>query len=206
MPSVVDIANRALSHTGTDQSIVSLDEKSKEARICARWYEASRDQLLRAFPWNFAQRRVTLASIANPPTDWAFQYRYPTNCLVLHDVYAEGDWHPGRQGHGRDLPAWQVASTGDGGRVILTVIENAQATYTARVEDPNLLPPDFAQALEFTLAANIAMPMANDVNLADFLATRARAAMEAAMANSLNEAVEPAEAEAPWTLDRIGGA
>src|SRR5690554_4100736 len=100
MPSVVDIANRALSHTGTDQSIVSLDERSKEARICARWYEPSRDQLLRAFPWNFAQRRVTLAAISEPPTGWAHQYRYPTSCLVLHEVYGKGDWFPGRQGHG----------------------------------------------------------------------------------------------------------
>ncbi|GAA0567463.1 hypothetical protein ACFQH5_15685 [Halomonas salifodinae] len=205
MPSVVDICNRALSHTGTDQTIASLEEKSKEARLCARWYEAARDQLLRTFPWNFAQRRVALATLGDAPVGWDYQYRYPTDCLDMQNVYVEGNWFPGRKGNDLNREPWTVSSTGDGGRVILTNMEQARATYTAKVTDPNLFPPDFVTALEFALAANISMPLVNDPELSNWLYQRARGALDDAMAGNLGEAHDPDHPEAPWTLDRIGG-
>lgn len=206
MPSVIDICNRALSHTGTDQAIASLEEKSKEARICARWYEASRDQVLRAFAWNFAQRRVTLADMGDPPTGWDFRYRYPTDCVDLQVVYQAGNHRPASDTYGLDLAPFQVASSGDGGRVILTNLADAEATYTAQVTDPNLFPRDFAACLELSLAASIAMPMTADPKLADYLGQRAERALNEAMAANLNEAEMNYHPDAAWVRDRFGGA
>lgn len=206
MPSVIDICNRALSHTGTDQAIASLGEKSKEARVCARWYEPSRDQLLRTFAWNFAQRREKLADMGEAPTGWQYRYRYPTDCIDLQRVIQAGNYHPGMEMDGIDMAVFRIASSGDGGRVILTNIEQAEAIYTARVEDPNLFPADFVVALEMTLAANIAMPMVAQPQLTDYLANKARAALSEAMAANLNEGHSPDQPDAEWVRDRFGGA
>ncbi len=206
MPSIVDICNRALSHTGTDQAIASLSEKSKEARVCARWYEPIRDQLLRTFAWNFAQRQVLLASMGDVPTGWQYRYRYPTDCVDLQRVFQSGNYHPGIEDDGLEMAPFKIASDGEGGRVILTDIEQAEALYTARVDDPNLFPADFVVALELTLAANIAMPMLAQPKISDYLANKARQALSEAMAANLNEGHYPNHPDAEWVRDRFGGA
>ena len=206
MPSIVDICNRALSHTGTDQAIASLSEQSKEARVCARWYEPSRDQLLRTFAWNFAQRQVLLAAMGDVPTGWQYRYRYPTDCVDLQRVFQAGNYRPGMADDGLAMAPFKIASDGEGGRVILTDIEQAEALYTVRVEDPNLFPADFTAALELTLAANIAMPMLAQPKIADYLASKARQALNEAMAGNLNESHEPEAPDAEWVRTRFGGA
>lgn len=206
MSSVIDICNRALSHTGTDQAITNLDEKSKEARICARWYEATLDQMLRAFAWNFAQRRVILADLGDAPSGWQLRYRYPTDCVDLQRVFHPDDYMPGTEIDGLDIAPFRVASSGDGGRVILSNIDQAEALYTARVEDSNLFPADFAATLELTLAANISMPMVAKPQITDYLANKARLAMSEAMAANLNEGHYPNHPDAEWVRDRFGGA
>jgi hypothetical protein len=206
MTSVIDICNRALSHTGTDQAIASLGEKSKEARVCSRWYVASRDQLLRTFAWNFAQRRVVLADMGDPPGGWAYRYRYPTDCVDLQRVFASGDYQPGTELDGLDMAPFRIASDGEGGRLILSNVAQAEALYTARVEDPNLFPADFATTLELTLATNIAMPMLAQPKISDYLASKARQALNEAMAANLNEGHYPNHPDAEWVRDRFGGA
>ncbi|TDX30759.1 hypothetical protein DFO67_10414 [Modicisalibacter xianhensis] len=202
MPSVIDICNRALSHTGTDQTIASLDEKSKEARLCARWYEHSRDMLLRDMQPSFAQRRVALANMGEPPAGWEYRYRYPTECLMLHEVY-DPEWYDPRRLEFQGRP-FDVASSGDGGRVILTNVKAAEARYTARITDPNLQPVDFTATLELLLAANICMPLLADPNMAKYLSDRATLAINQAKTADMNEAREFDMPEAEWIRDRFG--
>lgn len=204
MPSVIDICNRALSHTGTDQTIANLEEKSKEARLCARWYDHSREMLLRSFKWNFAQRRVVLADMGDPPTGWTFRYRYPADCLMLHEVYNPDYYLRGHRTFGS--AEFQVASSGEGGRTVLARVADAEASYTADIDDPNLQPVDFTATLELLLASNIVMPLVADPKMMQFLADRATRAVSEAMARNLNEAHEPEPPEAEWVTANIGPA
>jgi hypothetical protein len=75
----VDICNLALSHVGVSTEIANLDtERSKEAQACRRFYEPTREEVLRAFAWPFATRFVDLQLVEEEPNDeWAYSYRYP---------------------------------------------------------------------------------------------------------------------------------
>lgn len=70
MASKVEICNRALQLLGAN-SITSLEGNSTEARECSRAFDIVRDAELRAHPWNFARKRVSLAASSTTP---AFEY------------------------------------------------------------------------------------------------------------------------------------
>ncbi len=206
MPSVVDICNDALSHTGTDIFIASLEEKTKEARLCARWYDRTRDEILRTFRWNFAQRRVILADMGNPPTGWQYRYRYPVDCLFLFRVYPTGEYSPSVQQDElvQRTRTFEVASDDDGGRIILTNVPDAEALYTHQVTDPNVFDDLFTMALTFKLAANISMPLVSNPEITEYLRNKTRESLSEAMQVSLSEAQEPPEMEARSVRARFG--
>ena len=56
--SAVSISNMALGHLGS-KPIASIDENTQGARYCKIFYDVTRDETLRDFPWNFAETRVT---------------------------------------------------------------------------------------------------------------------------------------------------
>ena len=66
--SYVSIANLALISLGAD-TIMSLDEDSKPARLINNIYEFIRDEVLRSHPWNFAIRWASLAQLSETPTN-----------------------------------------------------------------------------------------------------------------------------------------
>ena len=72
MASPVDICNTALAYLGDVANVVSIDpaEGSAQAEHCARFYPLARDALLEMHDWGFATRRVALAGLANPTTQW----------------------------------------------------------------------------------------------------------------------------------------
>jgi hypothetical protein len=62
--TLVNIANQALSHIGSANTIAALSETNTEARQCNLWMETARLQVLEAFDWSFARRRARLESHA----------------------------------------------------------------------------------------------------------------------------------------------
>jgi hypothetical protein len=151
MATKTEIANLALSHLGIGKEIADLDnEKSQEAVTMRRFYEQTRDAVLRDFPWPFATRFAALALVADPPTEteeWAFSYRYPTDCLMMRRIQigsARVDTNQSRI----------VFKTGrdDQGQLIYTDEEEAKIEYTFREEDPQRYPADFQLAFSLRLA------------------------------------------------------
>lgn len=207
MPSVVDICNRALSHTGTDITIASLSEKSKEARLCARWYDSTLEQLLRTHKWGFAQRRVALALIGDGPYGWRFTYRYPVDAITVLQVFSvdsAGRGEPGRFDP-RRRRHFETGSDGEGGRTVLTDVENAGCRYTSKIEDPNIMTPDFSAAFELMLAANISMPLHANPAMSQALNSQALGKMNEAISRDQSERNIPGQREAEWTRAHIGG-
>lgn len=87
MASVVTICNMALGNIGITQTIENIDDNNERARVCKLYYEATRDQVIRAMSPNFAQTFVALAVVpGDPPPGWAYQYRYPTDCLYARQI------------------------------------------------------------------------------------------------------------------------
>lgn len=146
--STTDIANMALRHLGVTRVLADLDtDRSKEATQCRAWFEQARDECFRDFPWGFAKRTVVLALVEEEPNDeWAFSYRYPTDCMMLLRVPT---------GNRVETMASRVPfemGSDDSGLLIFCDAEDASMQYTHRIDDTALWPADFAQAVSLYLA------------------------------------------------------
>lgn len=80
--AICNLAFDLLRHTDRVTSIatpVSLSES-----LAARWYDATRRSVLRAYPWNFARARAALNLNATAPAfGYANAYNLPNNYLGL---------------------------------------------------------------------------------------------------------------------------
>lgn len=136
--SQVSICNSALIKVGAD-TISSITQETKSARLLnAIWSQVS-DAVLRAHPWNFAIKRVTLAPNATTP-DWGYDYQYdlPNDLLRLLDV----------EPHNIDYVV-------EGNRQILTDETELDVLYIYRNTDPSSWDPLFAEALAWKLGETI---------------------------------------------------
>jgi hypothetical protein len=86
MTTETTLANLALGHLGMAR-ITDLSERTVAAEHVRRMWGTTRDQLLRAYPWNFAIKRVALsASAVRPAFGWAAAYPLPSDCLRVLSV------------------------------------------------------------------------------------------------------------------------
>ena len=148
----ISIWNRALGFLGT-RSVASEQEKTPEAAQCALYWDNARRQVLRDFPWPFAQRRAWLARLALPDgyeQEWRFAYALPENCLKAHEVRHEGL-------HRRPFALARHADSED--MMLLTDAARALLLYTEDVVNCRLYDDLFAHMLARKLAALIAVPL-----------------------------------------------
>lgn len=176
MSSEVEICNLALGYVGVAREIDALDEGSTEADQCRRFYAPTRDEVLRRYAWPFASKVQALALIAeNPNDDWAFSYRYPTDCLralrLVTGTRAETAPPPFELGHDA------------AGKVIYTDQADAVLKYTRRIEDPELFDPAFVEAVAWRLGGKLAIPLSRSEKERDYAFKRYQ--YEIAVAESL---------------------
>lgn len=141
--SEVSICSNALRKLG-DNPITSLSDDSDRARLCNALYEINRDATLRAYPWNFAIRRTTLAQLSTTPAfEYSYEYTLPTNPYALRvlSLY-EGD------------DSWKVE-----GRKLLTNDSTAAIVYIARITDTAEFDALFVEALTARLASELSWPI-----------------------------------------------
>ncbi len=105
----MDVANLALANIN-QKPILTLGDASELARMCKRWIDPMRRQLLEECDWTFARKTVSLnligeatgvadfpdwaaapsgVSANNDVFPWAYIYQYPPNVLFVHKVYNE---------------------------------------------------------------------------------------------------------------------
>lgn len=195
--SDVDICNRALRHLGVSVEIANLaTEKSKEAKACRRFYEDTRDEVLRDFDWPFARVSEVLALVedftadADADHDWSYAYRYPADAVAVRRVVLAG-W--GRRERAETKTRYLIGRD-DTAALLFTDLSDAVVEYTFKETDPSKYPPDFRAALSRLLAHYIGPSIAGDkvkvvaeqLELYDYAIRRARA-------NALNEQLPDAE-------------
>ena len=153
MPSTVDIANFALNNLGAS-NISSLDENSKAARIVNQRYDAVRDAVFRAHPWNCLVHRAELAQETDAPAfGYAYQYALPTTPFCLRVLeFTNGTLF---------YPQDNMTSNSGGpvyvieGRKLLTDEGTAKIKFIGRVTDPQQYDASLVEALSARLAAEI---------------------------------------------------
>ena len=153
MTSTVDIANFALNNLGAS-NISSLDENSKAARIVNQRYDAVRDAVFRAHPWNCLVHRAELAQETDAPAfGYAKQYALPTNpfCLrVLEFTNGTLSYPQDNMTSNSGGPVYVIE-----GRKLLTDEGIAKIKYIGRVTDPQQYDASLVEALSARLAAEI---------------------------------------------------
>ncbi|MBT0394843.1 hypothetical protein ISO77_04720 [Morganella morganii subsp. morganii] len=200
MASEIEICNIALSRIGNSRSINSMTEASKEANQCNLHYEQCRDAVLSDFPWNFAVKRVALADTNNPPPEWKYAYRYPTDCMKAIAII-----RPGEKYHRPDTAIhFQVGADEAGtGKLIYTDQPEAWLQYTARVTDVNMYDALFKDALAWRLAAELARPLASNAGIGNEALQLYQMTIAGAAAHSLGESSEPVDYMDEFTAARL---
>jgi hypothetical protein len=153
MASVTSICNLALARIKAP-SITSISEDTNQGRLCNIMYEPCRDACLEAHPWNFAIKRATLASDATAPNH-EFDYRFAVPDDFLRLV------RTGIEAEGYDDIAYRVENG-----FILINESTLEIEYIAKITDPNVYSATFIDMLAQRLAAELAIPFADNANLA----------------------------------------
>lgn len=144
-----EVANLALLHLGvSNKTIANLEtERSAEANVCRMFYDRALESVLRDYSWPFATTFAVLNLIEeNPNDEWLFSYQYPSDCVRMKRILS-GIVEVTAQ----DRIVYKLASK-DSGKIILTNQEKAQLEYVRKIDDPNLMTPDFIMAFSFKLA------------------------------------------------------
>ena len=151
MPSVVDICNEAMDLLGAS-TITSLNENSKEARLCNRKFDVARDSVLRSHPWNVAIARAELAaSSTSPPFGFTYSFPLPTDPYCLRVL---SFWN---NNVNNELAAYDSNIMFKiEGRNILSNEDACKIVYISRVTDTEQYDPLLSTAVAHRLASDTA--------------------------------------------------
>lgn len=88
--SATSICRSALNLLG-DYPLNSLEEDTKQARLCRQEYEGVRDATFAAHPWRCLKKRDELAATTEkPPFGWGYAYNLPVDCAYVVPPSVEG--------------------------------------------------------------------------------------------------------------------
>jgi len=185
MPSTVDIANYALNNLGAS-NISSLDENSKAARVVNQRYEAVRDAVFRAHPWNCLIERAQLAQDTDTPAfGYAYQYALPTNPYCLRVL----EFSNGTLSYPQD----NITNNSGGpvfvieGRKLLTDEAVARIKYIGRITDPQQYDASLVEALAARLAAEICYAITGSTSMVQIQTSLYEAKINEARFNDATE-------------------
>lgn len=185
MPSTVDIANYALNNLGAS-NISSLDENSKAARIVNQRYEAVRDAVFRAHPWNCLIQRAQLAQETEAPAfGYNYQYALPTNPFCLRVL----EFSNGTLSYPQD----NITNNSGGpvfvieGRKLLTDEGTARIKYIGRVTDTQQYDASLVEALAARLAAEVCYAITGSTSMVQIQTSLYEAKINEARFNDATE-------------------
>jgi hypothetical protein len=167
------------------QRITSLTETGNEAaRILNDIYALIRDEVLSAYPWNFAIKRDTLAlSATTPEYGYSYAYALPVDCLRVIQM--------------EDDSEFKVE-----GDLLLTDESEAKIKYIAQITDASAYSPTFVSAFATRLASEIAYPLANSTALAGEKYQEYLDKLRLAKSTDSQEGTAEAEEDNSWLDER----
>lgn len=176
MASEVDICNLALGNLGDAANLQSINppDGSAQADHCSRFYPIARDGLIEMHHWGFASKRVALAQVTNPITEWLYAYAVPADLLdtiAVMDPAATDDVSVGIPAStpwietpivnlGSYTPQqYAIEAAADGSDVLYTNQANAVLRYVYRVTDTTKFSTLFVRTLAASLSSMLAGPV-----------------------------------------------
>ena len=142
--SEVSICNLAIARVG-GESISSLAENVKAAKLCTIFYSNSRDSVLAEMWWTFATKRQTLARLATAPeSEFGYAYQLPSDLITPRYL--------------ADAEDVEYVIEGD---TLVTDAEEVDLVYTFQQADTTKFTPLFTDCVAFRVAAELALPLTN---------------------------------------------
>lgn len=133
--SVVELVNNALVELGETDLITDIAENTKAAILANQKYEAVRDAVLRAYPWNCAIERVVLAPASPSPIyNWTYRALLPPDCLRVLGLEEEAD-------------QWEIE-----GRYLNSHTDVMRIKYIKKITDVTVMDALLAEAISSRLA------------------------------------------------------
>ena len=145
--SKTTIFNMALNELGVSAPITNADaQDDSRAIILNNFYEIARDEVLKAFDWNFAEKYRVLTRTKDTCLDPRFNYVYdcPADCLSAREIYlVNGD---------DKKKKFRMSANEQGKKVILTEHEDVILRYTRQIEKEVYFDAEYAMSLALYLA------------------------------------------------------
>jgi hypothetical protein len=159
MAGKVDIINLALGRL-SQSPIGDIAENSVQANVANRVWEICLKDCLRSNNWSFAQVTDNLALVPFTPASWVYAYAYPSNAVVIWKIFNQytADNAGERFTEGFSIDTNQ--------KILLTNCSNAIVIYTHYLQDATQFDSNFVNILGYRLAAEMAMPLNADPELA----------------------------------------
>lgn len=168
----VQICNMALARIGESSFIENLDERSKQAEVCSLFYQSALGRVFRDIKPQNRKTFLALALVAEKPnTQWAFAYRYPTDCSYFDGVILEtgaykvanDELYRPTEYDLKPFDHYKVEYTRgkyNGTDVIFTNMEEAKAIVFPKPDANESLEDDLASLIAWNLAKEIVLPLA----------------------------------------------
>lgn len=204
LTSEAQVANLALGMVGQRQLLDSLNGQSTEALVAKTFFAATRNELLEAWHWTFATKRVGLALVLNADltlaqrSGWGYCYRAPADMLTPQAIW-NGHREPGA---GEPIPYKLEADDDDSGLFILTDMQNAELIYTFENKTVALWPASFIAAMAAALAVKFAGHLPVKPELVPGLERSAMLALQRAAARDGNKAQRDPDADSEFIRAR----
>lgn len=142
--SEVAVYNMALDML-EEGPVTAPSEDSRAARLLSRNYAQTRDEVLRAHPWNFALTRTKLPALAEAPAfGWLRAFQLPSDCLRVLPIVRDGGFE-----------ARPIAHEIEGSQVLTDEPAPLAIRYIRSVSDPGRFDALFARALAARLAVYV---------------------------------------------------
>lgn len=163
MADRVKISNKALLRCGVTARISDPAEGSRESKVIDDVWDETYRLLLEDHGWAWATRRVVPALAEEQPNaEWGFRYVLPTDCALVLKIQGSAR----NAGFGQAVK-WQPEGDPVSGQAgILTDERDPVLVYVSSEIPITHWPANFADALAWALANEIAMPLSDDADVA----------------------------------------
>ena len=185
--SKTDIINMALASLGQD-TISSPEEETAAARTANLFYDVVRRNLLRAHDWSFSLRWEKLDKSPEPSPFMELPYVFarPADCLFLKKITYEQI----PQKH--NLP-YRLFVSEKNENLVACPYEGAIACYVKDEANESVFDPAFVACFALFLAAELAIPVTGDSNIATLMYQKYQAKLEEARLSNKVEQFEKPE-------------